>query len=184
MLQSVELAILDWIQRNIRCDVLDAVMPVFTRFNDNGELWIAMAVILFLLKRHRKAGLAVGAGLAINLAVCNWTLKPLIGRIRPFMVNTAVELLVETPSSASFPSGHTASSFAVVGALWAMKHPLWKPAAVVAALMAFSRLYLYVHWPTDILGGIVVGWLCGMLGAIIVQKASKAQRNKKRRKSK
>ena len=69
MLQSVELAILDWIQRNIRCDVLDAAMPVFTRFNDNGELWIAMAVILFLLKRHRKAGLAVGAGLAVNLAI-------------------------------------------------------------------------------------------------------------------
>jgi undecaprenyl-diphosphatase len=52
--------------------------------------------------------------------------------------------------------------------LWAAKNPLWKPAAVVAALMAFSRLYLYVHWPTDIVGGIVVGWLCGWLGAKIV----------------
>ena len=173
MLQSVELAILDWIQRNIRCDVLDAVMPVFTRFNDNGELWIAMAVILFLLKRHRKAGLAVGAGLAVNLAICNWTLKPLIGRIRPFMVNTAVELLVETPSSASFPSGHTASSFAVVGALWAMKHPLWKPAAVVAALMAFSRLYLYVHWPSDVAGGMVIGLALGWLGAGLADKLAK-----------
>lgn len=167
MLQKVELSILDWIQQNLRGEWLDTIMPVFTQFNDNGEIWIAMAVILFLLKKHRQAGLSVGAGLLVDLMVCNWTMKPLIGRVRPFMVNTAVELLVKAPSSASFPSGHTASSFAVVGALWAVKHPLWKPAAVVAALMAFSRLYLYVHWPTDILGGIVVGWLCGVLGAKI-----------------
>lgn len=168
-MQSLELAILDWIQRNLRSEWLDAFMPVFTQFNDNGEIWIAMALILFLMNKHRQAGLSVGAGLLVNLAVCNWTLKPLIGRVRPFLVNTAVELLVEPPSSASFPSGHTASSFAVVGALWAVKHPLWKPAAVVAMLMAFSRLYLYVHWPTDVLGGIVVGWLCGWLGAKIVR---------------
>ena len=168
MLQTMELAMLDWIQRNIRCEALDAFMPVFTQFNDNGELWIALALVLFFIRKHRKAGLSAGAGLLINLAVCNWTLKPLIGRVRPFLVNTAVELLVEPPSSASFPSGHTASSFAVAGALWAAGHPLWKPAAVVAALMAFSRLYLYVHWPTDILGGIAVGWLCGVAGAKIV----------------
>ena len=150
MLQKVELSILDWIQQNLRGEWLDTIMPVFTQFNDNGEIWIAMAVILFLLKKHRQAGLSVGAGLLVDLMVCNWTMKPLIGRVRPFMVNTAVELLVKAPSSASFPSGHTASSF-----------------ALVAALMAFSRLYLYVHWPTDILGGIVVGWLCGVLGAKI-----------------
>jgi len=179
MLQTTELAILNWIQQNIRGEWLDTIMPVFTQFNDNGEIWIAMTVILFLLKKHRQAGVSIGAGLLTNLILCNWTLKPLIGRIRPFMVNTAVELLVKAPSSASFPSGHTASSFAVVGALWAVKHPLWKPAAVVAALMAFSRLYLYVHWPTDILGGIVVGWLCGWFGAKLVQRGKAALEKRK-----
>lgn len=179
MLQTTELAILNWIQQNIRGEWLDTIMPVFTQFNDNGEIWIAMAVILFLLKKHRQAGVSIGAGLLTNLILCNWTLKPLIGRIRPFMVNTAVELLVKAPSSASFPSGHTASSFAVVGVLWAVKHPLWKPAAVVAALMAFSRLYLYVHWPTDILGGIVVGWLCGWFGAKLVQRGKAALEKRK-----
>ena len=182
MLQAVELAILDWIQRTIRCDILDEVMPVFTRWNDHGEIWIAIAVILVLMKRHRKAGLAAGTGLAIDLAVCNWTLKPLFGRIRPFVVNAAVQLLIEPPASASFPSGHTASSFAVVGALWAMKHPLWKPAAAIAVLIAFSRLYLYVHWPTDILGGIVVGWLCGVIGARIVRNAEKKRQSRRHKK--
>ena len=172
-MQQMELAILDWIQSTLRSPVMDTLVPIFSRLNDDGEIWIALAVILFCIKKHRKAGLSVGTGLVTNLIICNWILKPLIGRIRPFMVNTAVELLVKPPSSGAFPSGHTASSFAVVGALWALNHPLWKPAAVVAALMGLSRLYLYVHWPTDVLGGIVVGWLCGVFGAKLVECFSK-----------
>ena len=167
-MQSIELAILDWIQEYMRTPFLDKVVPILTRFNDNGEIWIILAILLVLFKKHRKAGLSVGAGLLFDLVSCNLILKPLIGRIRPFMVNTAIELLVEAPSSAAFPSGHTASSFAAVGALWACKSPFWKPAAVVAILIALSRLYLYVHWPTDILGGIVVGWVCGYLGAKLI----------------
>lgn len=168
-MQQFELAILDWIQLYVRCPVLDRIVPVFTRLNDHGEIWIVLAVVLLLFKKHRQSGLSVGAGLLIDLVVCNLALKPLIGRVRPFLVNTAVELLVEAPSSASFPSGHTASSFAAAGALWAMGNPLWKPTVVAAALMAASRMYLYVHWPTDILGGIAVGWLCGVLGARLVR---------------
>jgi len=167
-MQQFELAILNWIQANVRFPLLDKIVPIFTSFNDNGEIWIVLAILLVLFQKHRKAGLSVGAGLLLNLVACNWTLKPLIGRIRPFMVNTAIDLLVEAPSSAAFPSGHTASSFAVAGALWACNSPFWKPVTVVAALMALSRLYLYVHWPTDILGGVVLGWLCGWLGAKII----------------
>ena len=167
-MQSMELAMLDWIQEYLRTPFLDKAVPILTRLNDNGEIWMILAVLLILFKKHRKAGLSVTAGLVLDLVSCNLVLKPMIGRIRPFMVNTAVELLVEAPSSAAFPSGHTASSFAAVGALWAGKSPFRKPAAVVAILIALSRLYLYVHWPTDILGGIVVGWVCGYLGAKLI----------------
>jgi len=179
VLQTVELAILDWIQNTLRCDFLDALVPMITKLNDNGEVWILLAVVLVCMKKYRRAGLSVGAGLGLNLLVCNQIMKPLFGRIRPFMVNTAVDLLVKAPSSGAFPSGHTASSFAVVGALWAAKSPLWKPAAVLASLIALSRLYLYVHWPTDILGGIVVGWVCGVLAAKVVAAAADALRRKK-----
>ena len=179
-MQQFELAILDWIQANLRSPFMDRAVALFSSLNNNGEMWILLAIVLILIKKHRQAGLAVGAGLLTDLILCNLTLKPLIGRIRPFVVNAAVELLVEPPASAAFPSGHTASSFAAVGALWAMGNPLWKPAAVVAALMAASRLYLYVHWPTDVLAGIAVGWLCGWLGAKLVQYV--AEKLKKRKK--
>ena len=175
-MQQTELAILDWMQTHLRCGALDAFFPWFTSLANHGEVWIALAVLLLFWKKTRQTGLSVGAGLVLDYAVCNLTLKPLIGRIRPFVVNTAVELLVAAPTDASFPSGHTAVSFAAAGALYGAGSPLWKPAAVAAALMAVSRLYLYVHWPTDILGGMAVGWLCGLLGAKIVRKAARTLR--------
>ena len=117
----------------------------------------------------------------MNLVITNLTLKPLVGRIRPFAVNTAVELLIAMPGDASFPSGHTACSFAAVAALKAAGSPLWKPALLVAVLMGLSRLYLYVHWPTDVLGGMVVGWFAGWIGARLVQLIHEKRKSFKKR---
>ena len=156
-LQTLEFSVLDWIQTTLRCPVLDSFFPAFTSLCNHGELWIALSVLLLLMKRHRKAGCCLAVAQITNLVVTNLTLKPLIGRIRPFAVNTAAELLIAMPGDASFPSGHTACSFAAAAALKAAGHPLWKPAALVAVLMGLSRLYLYVHWPSDILGGIFLG---------------------------
>lgn len=167
-LQSAELLVLNWIQGNLRCELLDTFFSAFTALCDHGELWIALSVVLLLCKKRRIEGFCLGAGQLTNLLITNLTLKPLVGRIRPFSVNTAVELLVAMPADASFPSGHTACSFAAAAALKAVGSPLWKPAVVVAGLMGLSRLYLYVHWPTDILGGMAVGWIAGWLGARVV----------------
>ena len=175
-MQQTELAILDWMQTHLRCGALDAFFPWFTSLANHGEVWIALAVLLLFWKKTRQTGLSVGAGLVLDYAVCNLTLKPLIGRIRPFVVNTAVELLVAAPTDASFPSGHTAVSFAAAGALYGAGSPLWKPAAVAAALMAVSRLYLYVHWPTDILGGALLGWMLGFAARWILCKADELRR--------
>ena len=168
-LQTIEFSVLDWIQRYLQCDLLDAFFSTFTTLCNHGELWIALAVFLLVWKGQRKTGLCLGVGQLTNLLITNLTLKPLVGRIRPFAVNEAVELLIAMPGDASFPSGHTACSFAAVAALKTAGSPLWKPALFVAMLMGFSRLYLYVHWPTDVLGGMAAGWFAGWLGTRLVQ---------------
>lgn len=170
-MEALELAVLDWIQVYLRCGFLDAVLPAISRTANHGELWIIMALVLLLVRRQRKYGVAMAVGLVLDLISCNLLLKPLIGRIRPFAVNTAVELLVKAPLDASFPSGHTAASFAAVFALKTAGSPLWKPAMAVAAVIAFSRLYLYVHWPSDVLAGALLGAAVGWAGAKIVEKA-------------
>ena len=171
-MQAVEFAVLDWIQRNLRSGFLDEGMMAVSRLSDHGEIWILLALFLVLRKGRRREGLSVGAALVLDLLSCNLILKPLVGRVRPCVVNRAVELLVAVPADASFPSGHTAASFAAVFALYFSGSPLWRPAAVLASLIAFSRLYLYVHWPTDILGGILLGMAVGWLGAKLVKKVS------------
>ena len=170
-MRGMELAVLNWIQDHLRCGFLDAVLPVITRTADHGELWIILALVLLAIRSQRKYGAAVACGLVLDLVSCNLLLKPLVGRIRPFAVNTAVELLVKAPLDASFPSGHTAASFAAVFALKTAGSPLWKPALAVAIVIAFSRLYLYVHWPSDVLAGALLGAAVGWEGAKIVEKA-------------
>lgn len=114
------------------------------------------------------------AALVLDVILCNGILKPLFARVRPCDVNTTIQLLVPRPSDYSFPSGHTAASFAAVTALFfAGEKNLWKPALVLAVLIAFSRLYLYVHYPTDILGGIAVGVICGYVGMVCVRYFNK-----------
>lgn len=178
-MRGMELAVLNWIQDHLRCGFLDAVLPVITRTADHGELWIILALVLLAIRSQRKYGAGVACGLVLDLVSCNLLLKPLVGRIRPFAVNTAVELLVKAPLDASFPSGHTAASFAAVFALKAAGSPLWKPALAVAVVIAFSRLYLYVHWPSDVLAGALLGAAVGWAGARLAEKAGKILEKRK-----
>ena len=129
---------------------------------------IVLAAVL-LLRRQRRHGIALSCALVLDLAACNLLLKPLVGRLRPFTVQ-AVELLIPPPGDFSFPSGHTAVSFAAVFALKASGSPLWKPALAMALVLAFSRLYLYVHWPSDVLGGAVLGAAVGWAGARLARR--------------
>lgn len=168
-MQSFEFAILNWIQMHLRCNFMDTVMPAISWTANHGEVWILLAAVLLLMRRYRRQGASLACALALDFLSCNVLLKPLVGRVRPFAVNTAVELLVAAPLDASFPSGHTAVSFAAVFALKAGGSGLWRPALVLALLIAFSRLYLYVHWPSDVLGGALLGALCGWGGVKIVE---------------
>ena len=157
----MEIHILDMIQ-NLRTPIGDVVVPLITRLGDAGIIWIILTVLLLIIPKTRKTGVIMMAALLVDVLLCNVFIKNLVAR--PFDVNTAVQLLVAKPRDYSFPSGHTAASFASVTALYlAGEKKMWKAALVLAVLIALSRLYLYVHYPTDIIGGVIFGSLSGYL---------------------
>ena len=132
---------------------------------------------MLILPKTRKTGIIVAAALLMDLVLCNLILKNLVARVRPYDVNTAIAILIKKPLDFSFPSGHTAASFAAMTALFLAKmKKAWIAALILAVLIAFSRLYFYVHYPTDVLGGIVVGILSGVLGYAIVEKLDKCRK--------
>jgi len=173
-MQETELAILNGIQTACRSEFLDTVMPALTRICNHGEIWIVLALVLLLFKKTRRTGAVVATALVLDLLCCNLLLKPLIARVRPCDVNTAVQLLVAHPTDWSFPSGHAASSFAATSALYASHSHLWIPAFILALLICFSRLYLYVHWPSDVLAGGLLGILLGFAGRWVWQRIESA----------
>ena len=146
----MEIEILSMLQK-IRTPLLDIFMSNITKLGNAGIVWILLTIVLLLIPKTRKSGLILASALIVDLILCNGILKPLIARIRPFDVNSAIQLIVAKPHDYSFPSGHTAASFTAVMALYlAGEKKLWKIALVLAVLIAFSRLYLYVHYPTRI----------------------------------
>lgn len=172
--ESFDLPILDWIAANLWCPFLDAVMPLITALGDGGIFWIAIAVALLFFPKYRKVGLGMGAALVIGLLVCNVTLKPLVARIRPYdyqleHFGRTIQLLIATPHDFSFPSGHTLASFEAATVLCIHSKKAGIPAMILASLIAFSRMYLYVHYPTDVLTSIVLGIAFGFLGNWLVQ---------------
>lgn len=165
----MEIHILDMIQ-NLRTPIGDVVVPLITRLGDAGIIWIILTVLLLIIPKTRKTGVIMMAALLVDVLLCNVFIKNLVARTRPFDVNTAVQLLVAKPQDYSFPSGHTAASFASVTALYlAGEKKMWKAALVLAVLIALSRLYLYVHYPTDVLGGALAGAISGYLGYRFIQ---------------
>lgn len=160
----MEIQILNWLQ-GLHNPILDKLMCLITHLGDAGIIWIIMTIVMILIPKTRKSGVILAFALVTDVILCNAVLKNLVARVRPYDVNTAIHVLVAKPKDFSFPSGHTAASFASVAALYlAGEKKLWKPALVLAILIAFSRMYLYVHYPTDILGGIIFGILSAWIG--------------------
>ena len=170
---SFDLPILDWIQETMQCTFLDKTMPVVTLFGDGGVFWIGIAVLLLFFAKYRKTGFSMGMALVLGLVVCNITLKPLVARIRPYdfqlqEFGREITLLISAQHDFSFPSGHTIASFEACTVLLLHDKRMGIPATVLAILIAFSRLYLYVHYPTDVLVSLVLGIAFGLLGSFLV----------------
>ena len=173
--EHFDLPILDWIAANLWCPFLDAVMPVITVLGDAGIFWIALAAVFLLLPKHRKMGLSMGVALIMGVVICNMILKPVVGRIRPYdyqleFFQKTIPLLIERQHDFSFPSGHTIASFEAAVAMLICNKKLGIPAMILAVLIAFSRMYLYVHYPTDVIASVILGTGLAFLGVFLVNK--------------
>lgn len=171
-INNFDFAILDWIQAHLRCAFLDAVMPVVTYIGWKGAFFIACAVLMLFFPKWRKTGWSIGVALLLGLIVCNIIVKPIVARIRPYDLRE-IALIVSPEKDFSFPSGHTIAAFEFATA-FAIRKPKWTvPVFVLAVLVAFSRLYLYMHYPTDVFTSIILGSLFGVLGVVIVNAVYK-----------
>ena len=167
--EGFDLPILDWIAANLWCPFLDTLMPIITLLGDAGIFWMVIAAALLICKKTRRVGLGMGIAMVMGLLLCNVTLKPLCQRPRPYdyqydVFGKLIPLLIERQHDFSFPSGHTIASFEAAGVI-ALNHKKWGIAALIlAGLIAFSRLYLYVHYPTDVLVSLMLGIALAFLG--------------------
>lgn len=169
-----DFAVNDWIAAHLTADWLDPIMRVITSLGDGGVFWILLALIFLCFKKTRRMGAAMAISLIISTLITNVTLKPLINRPRPYELRTIEGLDTSLlPGDASFPSGHTTVSFSGAFALFWQNKKAGAPALALATLIAFSRLYFYLHHPTDILGGILVGLVASILSRLILPYAEK-----------
>ena len=158
--------------QEMRTQWLDAVMIFFTSLGDGGMLWIALGLLMLCFKKSRKCGALVLLTLAFCYVVGNLGIKNMVARQRPFQqLPGAVLLLIDQPGEYSFPSGHTMHSFAAATMIFLHHKKSGLVALLVAAVIAFSRMYLFVHFPTDILGGLMIGGLA----AVFVFKITEAK---------
>ena len=179
---SFDLPILDWIQANLQSGLMDDIWPIITMFGDAGIFWMIWATLLLFIPKYRRTGLGMWFALAMGLLICNITLKPLVGRMRPYDfqiqeldktwndILVGGKLLVETPNDFSFPSGHTIASFEAATVLLLNSPVMGIPAMILAIAIAFSRMYLYVHYPTDVIFSIFAGILFAVIGNLIAKK--------------
>lgn len=180
-LTNIDLSILHAIRANIATPLLDEVMPFVTSLGNLAFIWFVIAALLLSKKEYRFYGAVVIAAIAAACIIGEIGIKNVVERPRPFLVDPSLAIgLIAPPSSFSFPSGHTGSSFAAATALCflPMAHAWFKAVPLCgAACIAFSRLYLCVHYPSDVVGGIIVGVVSGIIGMLIVRFLVRRKKN-------
>lgn len=180
---TLDFAILHWIMDHIANPFLDVLMPLITLLGEDGIFWIAVALVLLIIPRTRKTGAMMGVAMLLGFLIGNMLMKPGFARLRPYdnlaMGGREVTLLVQGLSDFSFPSGHTLCCFEASTVLMLRYPKPWGIIALVSAiLVAFSRLYLYVHYPTDVLVGMIMGIAFGFAAVAIVNAVVAARQKK------
>lgn len=177
-IQSMDWTILHWIRDTLQCGVLDFLMPKITALGNGGAVWLVAAGALSISKRYRRCGIAMIAALAAGVLIGNVCLKNFIARPRPCWLED-ISLLIANPTDYSFPSGHTLSSVVGATVLTKANRKFGLIAIPLAILIAVSRLYLYVHFPSDVLAAVILGIAIGLAVCLAGNRVwSTAKRNK------
>ena len=152
---------LKYISEKCKNRIFDKIMPIITMMGNLGIIWLVISVLMLLKVEDRIIGISVILALILTTIIGEGIIKHIVKRNRPFQ-NYEDELLINKPITYSFPSGHTASSFAALAVFFQMNGKLGLIMSPIATLIAFSRIYLKVHYPTDVIFGIFLGITCGV----------------------
>ncbi len=159
IIQSFDFNVLNWIQGTLRCSFLDYFTVFLSYLTTSGIIWIVAGVVLLFFRKTRAAGIILLGALALGFITGDVLLKHVVERPRPFM-QTDFALLISAPSGSSFPSTHSCLAAAATTVLLSKKRNLGYIALALMICIAFSRLYLYVHFPTDVICGLLLGAIC------------------------
>ena len=167
--------------QTIHTPELDKKMLFFTGLGDKTILIALFLLALIIIPKTRKYGIQMAIAVVISVLIVNVGIKPFVKRCRPCWLEPNVPLLIPVPHDYSFPSGHTNAFFAMATALYLKDKKLGIPALVLASIVAFSRMYLFAHWPTDVAGGIITGFVSGKISYKLTNPFSGLFKKKKRR---
>ena len=179
MITQIDLSILDFIQLHMKNAAFDVLAKVFDVLGKGGIVLIALGILLLCFRQTRKLGFLILVSLAIEALFCNVIIKPLVQRPRPWTITGVTPGAY--PKDFSFPSGHTGATFAVVGALCGQRLAVVIPAWIFGILMGFFRMYLYVHYPSDVLVGMLLGLISSVLARFLIQKVSQKLEERKQK---
>lgn len=176
MVLNMEFEFLYWLQ-SLHTPWLDSLMTAVTKLGNGGIFWIMVGLALFCVPKTRRCGLAVLMSLLCGLLVGNVVLKNLFARPRPCWLDETIVLLIDNPKDFSFPSGHSLASFEAAMSIY-FYHKKWGIGALIlAAAIACSRMYLFVHFPTDVLAGSLLGiGIAWLVHQCLEQRAERRQR--------
>lgn len=158
-----DMPVLSFVQQHLHNPFTDLFFPFITYLGELGACWVFISLVLLFMKKYRRAGFLMLAALILATLLGEGLLKHIVCRPRPFesLLPPGTSLLIPPPGGYSFPSGHTCASFAAAVALFSQHKKQGAPALVLAALIGFSRVFLFVHFPSDVLAGALLGTLAG-----------------------
>lgn len=168
-IQNIDFTILDFIHNNLTSPRLNPVMTFITTLGNGGAIWIVITILMLFSKKYKKTGIMMTIGLVLCLITGNVILKPYVARLRPFQIAEGINLLIKTPHDFSFPSGHTYSSILSGTIIFLQHRKEGICALILGILISFSRLYLYVHFPSDVFAGAILGVMTAIFSIKLTQ---------------